>query len=163
MTKFMKIKAFMLIEAIFSVFITMLIVLILQNLVMNMNNSQKLGHRTNEVAYAYVQLERFFNEGYSYPEPKSSNSLRSVFVKIDHKGQRSHYAIEQYHEMVRVTGTSGGHMPLILNVKHASFKTKKEQIAIKVIEKDGRQSELIFKLQPFKEKEKDENDEESES
>lgn len=160
MIEFMKIKAFMLIEAIFSVFITMLIVLILQNLVVNLNSSQKLGHPVNEAAYAYVQLERFLDDGTSYTEPSASNSLRSVFVKINKKGKRTHYVIEQYQDMIRVTGTSTGHMPLLLGVKRASFKTKGKQILIKVIEKDGRKSDLLFKLEKRPSRE-DQDEEES--
>ena len=55
-----KSKGFMLAEAMFSLFITMMVLLILQNLLLsvkkaNLNQNQHV----NEVAYAYVQLENF--------------------------------------------------------------------------------------------------------
>lgn len=58
----LKSRGFMLAEAMFSLFITMMVLLILQNLLLsikkaNLNQNQHV----NEVAYAYVQLENFMH------------------------------------------------------------------------------------------------------
>ena len=67
-------RGFLLAEAIFSVFITVIIVLILQNLMQNLRNAQKIGHKTDEVAYAYVQFDRFLHDdGESYTMPDKSH------------------------------------------------------------------------------------------
>lgn len=39
-------------------------------------------------------------------------------------------------------------MPLLLNIENASFVTIDKQVKINITEKDGRKSELYFKLDP---------------
>lgn len=145
----MKKKGFFLIEAIFSVFITLMIVLILQNLVKNLRCSQKIDHRSDEIAFAYVQFDRFLNEKktITYALPEESNSSQAVFVK-EKDDEKTVYHLEKYRQMVRVTTIHTGHMPLILNVRAADFLTKDRLIKIVVEERDKRKSELYFQLDP---------------
>ena len=49
-------KGFLLIEAVFSIFITFLCVLVLQGLMKNLLNLKKYQSNANEIAFSYVQL-----------------------------------------------------------------------------------------------------------
>ena len=55
-------KGFILAEAVFAVFVTILVVLILQNLVKSLTLANKVQHRTDDVVFSYVQLNRFIKE-----------------------------------------------------------------------------------------------------
>lgn len=82
----------MLAEAMFSLFITMMVLLILQNLLLsikkaNLNQNQHV----NEVAYAYVQLENFMHAEKIktvYPLPKLATSNSASFKCIDRKEKK---------------------------------------------------------------------------
>ncbi|WP_186277706.1 competence type IV pilus minor pilin ComGF [Lactobacillus sp. LL6] len=163
----MKSKGFTLAETIFSIFISMLVILILQNLLTNLKTVNKSSHRTDDIAFAYVQFNRFLHEdsGVVYALADSSNSFKSKLVKVKGSGKKKiekTYILEKYKHMIRSTTDEGGHMPLLLNVQAASFSTKDGQIKITVIEKDKRKSELYFKLDP-RPKEKSKKDEENKS
>lgn len=142
-------KGFLLIEAVFSVFITLLIMFSLRDLVTSLKTMQKVNHHTDEVAFAYVQLDRFFNDkkAVTYALPKYSNSSKAIFCRIEN-GEKKNFVIEQYQDMIRTKTNSGGHMPLLLDVDHAEFHTEERQIKLWIKEKDGRRTELIFKLSP---------------
>lgn len=144
-------RGFLLAEAIFSVFITVIIVLILQNLMQNLRNAQKIGHKTDEVAYAYVQFDRFLHDdGESYTMPDKSHSSKAVFKHVNSRGKEESYSLEFYvkngNKMLRTSTSSGGHMPLLVNLKDAKLKTDDEHIEIDLMEKDGRRSVLTFRL-----------------
>lgn len=160
-----KSRGFLLAEAIFSVFITVIIVLILQNLLQNLRSAEKLGHKTDEVAFAYVQFDRFLHDdAISYSVPNKSHAEMAVFTRVTKKGEKSSYALEVYtkngKKMLRTTTSVGGHMPLLVNLRKADLSTNKEQIKINLTEKDGRKSQLIFKMddKPKKNETKDEDD-----
>ena len=125
-----KSKGFMLAEAMFSLFITMMVLLILQNLLLsvkkaNLNQNQHV----NEVAYAYVQLENFM------------------------RADKTTYRIEYYKKNVlKVSGAGKGYMPLLFNVEKAAFKTTKDSIIIRVTEKNKGASDLVFQLDEEQEK-----------
>ena len=93
-----KSKGFMLAEAMFSLFITMMVLLILQNLLLsvkkaNLNQNQHV----NEVAYAYVQLENFMRADKIkavYPVTKLAIRNSASFKCIDQKGDATTYRIE---------------------------------------------------------------------
>ncbi|WP_258381412.1 ComGF family competence protein [Lactobacillus helveticus] len=151
----LKTKGFMLTEVIFSLFITILVLSILQNLLLsikkaNMNENQHV----NDVAYAYVQLNNFMhaeNTKNVYPITKDAKSNRTTFVRVDKNGEEEMYAIEYYlkNHVLKVSKAGadrGGYMPLIFNIKSAHFATKKDQIIIHVVEKDKKKSDLVFKL-----------------
>lgn len=149
--KMKKSRGFLLAEAIFSVFITAIIVLILQNLLQNLHSAEKLGHKTDEVAFAYVQLDRFLHDdAISYSAPDKSHAEKAVFTRVTNKGEKSSYALEVYikndKKMLRTTTTVGGHMPLLVDLRKVDLKTNKEWIKINLTEKDGRKSQLIFKM-----------------
>lgn len=155
-----KTNGFTLAEAIFSVFITLLVVLILQDLMKSLTLSNKAEHKTDDVVFSYVQFNRFLNASdvkHAYTLPSKSNFKRAVLVKVDKKNQKKIYLLSLYKNMLRATTTGGGHMPLLLNVRTAFFETKDQQIKIKVTESDGRRSEIYFKLDP-KPKKKEKND-----
>lgn len=159
----LKNKAFTLSEAIFSIFISILVILILQNVLINLKTANKASHRTDDIVFMYVQFNRFLREDTDlvYVLPESSNSSRVRFIKREGSGKNKlekTYIIEKYKNMIRTTTGSGGHMPLLLDVKGATFSAKDEQIKMNIEEKDGRKSELYFKLdpKPKEEKKKDE-------
>lgn len=157
----LKNKGFTIAEVIFSIFVSTLVILILQNLLTNLKTANKSNHRTNDIAFAYVQFNRFLHEdgGIVYTLPKSSNSFKTKFVKVKGSGKKKTektYILEKYKHMIRSTTDEGGHMPLLLNVHYAGFSTKDGQIKITVIEKDNRKSELYFKLDPRPKEDKNE-------
>lgn len=145
----LKSKGFILAEAMFSVLITLIVVLMLQNLLKTLTLANKAHHKTDDVVFSYVQLNRFINEEKgikAYTLPKDSNFSKAVFVKTNKKNETTTYYLTLYKDMVRVTTPKGGHMPLLLNVEKADFLTKDRLIKINVMEKDGRKSELYFKF-----------------
>lgn len=149
----LKNRAFTLAEAIFSIFISILVILILQNLLVNLKTANKSSHRTNDIVFTYVQFNRFLQEdsNITYLLPESSNSIRVKFVKETSSGKKKAktiYVLEKYKDMIRTTTASGGHMPLILNIRDASFATEDRRLKVNVIEKDGRKSELYFQFDP---------------
>lgn len=158
----LKSRAFTLAEAIFSIFISILVILILQNLLVSLKTANNSTHRTDDVVFAYVQFNRFLHEdnGIVYALPKASNSTKAKLIKQTGDGKKKiekTYILEKYKDMIRSTTNSGGHMPLLLNVKDADFSVKDEELKITVVEKDDRKSELYFKLDPQpKEEKKDE-------
>lgn len=156
MTKFTKNKGFLLAEAIFAIFITMLSVFVLQCLISNLKASQKNQHRTDELAFTYVQLDRFFHEKGTivYLDDQSSTATKAVICKqVGHKEKK--YAIQQYQDMLRMTTNRSGHMPLLLGVRQTYFDVEGNILKIEIEEKGGRKSELYFKLHE-KPKQKDE-------
>ena len=76
-------KGFLLIEAVFSIFITFLCVLVLQGLMKNLLNLKKYQSNANEIAFSYVQLEQFFNEKntITYALPEKSTSFKAVLCR----------------------------------------------------------------------------------
>lgn len=160
----LKTKGFILAEAVFAVFVTLVVVLILQNLVKSLTLVNKVQHRTDDIVFSYVQLNRFIKEKQNekvFTLPERSNSEKAVFKKIDAQGKDTIYRLTQYKNMLRVTTPEGGHMPLLLDVKRASFTTNDRMLKIEVTETDGRKSELYFKFNSRpakKEKEKVLND-----
>ncbi|WP_158592476.1 MULTISPECIES: ComGF family competence protein [unclassified Lactobacillus] len=139
----------MLAEAVFSVIVTLLVVLTLQNLIKTVTVSNRMFHKTDDVVFAYVQLNRFLHEDKvkaAYTLPEISNSRQGAFVKVDEDGQKKTYLVSQYKNMIRVTTSEGGHMPLLLNIKRANFHTKDCLMEIHITEKDNRNSDLIFKF-----------------
>lgn len=149
-TRRKKTKGFLLAEAMFSIFVTILVISILQNLLLSMKTANRQ-QKTNDLAYAYVQLDRFLHDDApAYPILEKSNSERTVFYKkIKEKGKirKKQYAIEHYDSMIRMTTLSAGHMPLLLHVEKADFLTKPGRIVINIHEEDGRFSQLVFRLE----------------
>lgn len=147
MIMFMKeTKGFLIIEAVFAVFVTLLIVLTLKNLLSSIKATQQMKNHTDEVAFAYVQLNNFIHDkdAVTYVLPEKSTNNKVVLCQKKNKSKK-YYIINQYRSMIRATTLTGGHMPLLTNVKKVNFNTKKDQIKISLTEKDGRSSELYFK------------------
>lgn len=142
-------KGFVLAEAMFAVIITLLIVLVLQNLLKTIMLSDKADHKTDNVVFAYVQFNRFLHDDdtkLAYPFPEISTSRQAGIVKVDHDNKSKIYKLNFYKNMVRVTTPDGGHMPLLLEVKKANFVTTNNHIKISITEKDNRSTEIYFKL-----------------
>ena len=141
-------KGFVLAEAMFAVIITLLIVLVLQNLLKTIMLSDKADHKTDNVVFAYVQFNRFLHDDtkLAYPFPEISTSRQAGIVKVDHDNKSKIYKLNFYKNMVRVTTPDGGHMPLLLEVKKANFVTTNNYIKISITEKDNRSTEIYFKL-----------------
>lgn len=147
----LKTKGFLLAEAVFSVFVTLLVVLTMQSLLKSISLAQAREHRTNDVVFAYVQLNHFLrdqNTRAAYVNLKTSNHYRAVVNKISDTGEEKTYVLMQYRNMIRVTTSEGGHMPLLIGVKKAIFSTQDQQLKIALTETDNCRSELIFKLDP---------------
>lgn len=144
----MKKKAFLMADAVFSVLVTILCIVTLDCLLMSLKTMNKTNHHENQAVFSYVQFNNFLHDGKNvYAVPSASNSSRAVFTKVERKGSKKSYRIEKYQDMVRVRATqSGGHMPLILHVRDADFQTSSGQIVMHLIERDGRKSDLYFKL-----------------
>lgn len=147
-----KSKGFFLAEAVFSIVITILVFLTLKDLLFSLQAANQSQVRNDELAYAYVQLDRFLHDKevkQTYTEPELSNSKQAVFEReaiIDGKKIKKRYFLQQYGSMIRLTTKSAGHMPLLLNVKQVEFETKKDRIDVGLYERDGRYSKLVFKL-----------------
>lgn len=143
-------QGFLLAEAVFSVFVTLLVVLTLQGLLQNLRTANRSHHCDNNLAFAYVQFDHFLHDHAKdtvYTLPKFSNHRRTVIQKITSSGKKKEqkeYILEQYHNMLRCTTDEAGHMPLLLNVKRSDFATKDGQIKVELVEGDGRYSELYF-------------------
>ncbi|MBA1394989.1 competence protein ComGF, partial [Lactobacillus sp. XV13L] len=73
----------MIAEAVFAVFIALLVVLILQGLLKSLTTADKAGHRTDDVVFAYVQFNRFLKNdaAKAYVFPKASNSRQAAIIK----------------------------------------------------------------------------------
>ncbi|WP_206487071.1 ComGF family competence protein [Lactobacillus acetotolerans] len=156
----LKSRGFLLAEAIFSVFVTLIVVLILQNLLQSLKTANGADHHTDNIVFAYVQFNRFLQDDdtkYVYTLPSSSNFTKAAFVKVKKDGEKKTYNLSLYKNMVRSSTVNGGHMPLLLDVRAANFTTKDKQVKIDVTERDGRKSQLCFKLDP-KPKEEKKND-----
>lgn len=148
-------RGFMLAEAIFSVFIVILILIILQNLLLSIKQANaSQNQHVNNLAYAYVQLDRFMHRDAEivYPVASSASKRRVAFTKINQDDQKESYYIEYYQakRILKVaktdSGSSGGFMPLLYEVEKASFKSTKDQIIIQIVEKNKGKSDLIFQL-----------------
>lgn len=150
------------IEVIFSTFITLIVVLILQAIIKNLASSQRLVEPTDEVAYAYVQLDRFFHQKGTkfYLDPKRSTSQKAV-INAENDKEKTVYLLTKYHDMLRMSTIYSGHMPLLLRVEQAKFKISEDTLKVSVTEKDHRSSELYFHfdLPPKKDAKKDKDDE----
>lgn len=158
----LKTKGFMLGEAVFSLFITTLVLFILQNLLMSIKQANlSENQHMNEVAYAYVQLDRYIHDEdtkIAYPVTKGGRNQRAAFVKVDNKGNEEEYRIEYYlpkHVLKVSKSVGGGYMPLIFNVQSAKFFTKKDKIIIRIDEYGKGKSELVFQLDEEPDEDKD--------
>lgn len=159
-------KGFMLAEALFSLFVTILVLFILQNLLMSIKRANlDQNHHVNEVAYAYVQLNRFMRDKDTklvYPVRDDANSSFTAFTKVDKNKKEKIYRITHYakkHVLKVSNSETGGYMPLIFNIQKAEFKTTKDQIIIRVTEYDKGKSDLVFQLdEKPEERDADENE-----
>lgn len=168
--KMIKIKGFLLAEAVFSIFVTILVISILQGLLKSIQTCNEQAHQADEIAYSYVQLRRFLNDGNSkivYTEPNDSQN-KVVLIKVLKNGSKEtnkRYVLQKYGSMIRSTTPEGGHMPLILNVKRAIFNTADGNFRITVVEKDNRKSDLVFKVdkRPIKKNKNDRKNKQNET
>lgn len=147
-----KIKGFMLAETMLSLIVTAFAVMIMQNLVFQLKMGSRSNFSDDQLAFAYVQLDRFLKGEKNevvVAAPDESTSKQAVFYKLDKqqkKENRQKYLLQQYKNMVRVTTPEAGHMPLVLRVEKATFKTSKNYLQININSQDGRQSELQLKV-----------------
>lgn len=158
----------MLAEAIFSLFIVILMIFTLQNLLLSIKKvNMSESSRVNGLAYAYVQLNNFMHANETKTVyPVESNSEMSIFTRVDKNKKEETYKIEFYakKQVLKVSKVGvqhkGGYMPLIFNIKSAKFKTKKDQIVIRIDENGKGKSDLVFQLDK-KPNEKEDTEEKS--
>lgn len=149
----LKTKGFVLAEAIFSLFVTMLVLFILQNLLLSVKKANlSENQHMNEVAYAYVQLDRYMHDEDTkmvYPLVNEGKAKSATFVKVNKDKSEVEYKIEYYlsKRVLKVSKSSGGgYMPLIFNVQSAKFITRKDKISIRINEYNKGESDLVFQL-----------------
>ncbi|QNQ80678.1 ComGF family competence protein [Lactobacillus sp. PV034] len=160
MKKYTRLLGFSVAEAILALLITALCIEMLIGILGCLKNANRKRAPINEVAFSYIQLEKFLKEeGHVEVDTGSSNSREIILKKkIGEKNKRPEfkiYSLEKYDDMIRMTGYQRGHMPLLLNIKRASFKCGEDFFEIQVIEQDKRKSNLRFKTdKPLKIEEK---------
>ena len=149
----LKTKGFMLAEAIFSLFVTMLVLFILQNLLLSVKKANlSENQHINEVAYAYVQLDQYLDDEDTkivYPLVNEGKGRSATFVKVNKDKSEIEYKIEYYlpKRVIKVSKSDGGgYMPLIFNVQSAKFITRKDKIIIRINEYNKGESDLVFQL-----------------
>lgn len=158
--------AFSLVEAVISLAVTILCVLTIAQLFscfkLLQTEPEKNMSQDNEIFYGYVQLDRFLNKGeWCRIETDRSDSYRILFTIKDpgKKGKKKTYTLSRYQRMLRLTNQFGqGHMPLIMNVSNAKFKCNRTSMLVSVKERNGKWTDLYFKVTPPPiEEEKDED------
>ncbi|GFZ27128.1 competence type IV pilus minor pilin ComGF [Lactobacillus corticis] len=156
----LKTNAFTLLEAVISLMITALVVNLLALILQTVQKADRLDHRRNEVAFAGQQFERFLKKqsDYTYTLPRFSTKSQAKFWRhyVDYRGvkMKQIFTLKWKNRSIVV---SPGYMPLVTKVKKARFQTDDRFIRINLEETNGRQSQLIFKLDqaPKEEKEHD--------
>ncbi|MBP2057867.1 competence protein ComGF [Lactobacillus colini] len=150
--KLNKLKGFTIAEAILALMITLMCFTILQNTLGIIKNSEKLKDPANNVAYSYMQLDKFLKrKKHVEIYPDSSNGARIVLKTLVSEKDNGEpvfdtYVIESYHNMVRMSGIDGGHVPLLLNLRSSHFSYDIDEFTISVNEEEGGRSELVFKV-----------------
>lgn len=154
-----KAKGFLLGEAMLAILITTVVIITLQMLLQSLRDAHRQSVHQTDVAYAYTQFYRFIHDDdvEKVVANLQGSSFKIASFKIKKATDEKIYYIEQYGNMIRVRGSKGGHMPLLLNIKgtSTSFSTNKDRIRIILTEKDGRVSYLYFKLDQEDDKDKD--------
>lgn len=152
------VSGFSIAEAVLALFITCCCVHLLSMTLGIVKTAQKHQPPINEVAYSYVQLEKFIKKGHTEIDPERSSYTKLVLKKKVGEDKEKpifkNYTLEQYQDkMLRMRG-QGGHVPLMLRVKNASFVWNKREFTINVTETDDKRSELTFRCdEPIKIKE----------
>ena len=149
MKKKSNLSGFSVAEAILSLLITAVCIEMLIGIFGCLKNANHSKDSINEIAFAYIQLENFLKEEHVEIDLESSNHktllLKKKIDKNNKKDQFKIYALEQYKDMIRMTGDQGGHMPLFMNIGHASFSYGEDYFEIQITEKDMRKSKLRFR------------------
>lgn len=147
-----KVKGFTIAETMLALLITLMCFGILQNTLGIVKKSERLKDPINEVAYSYVQLDKFLKrEDHVEIYPASSDARKIVLRKLVSKKENGdpvfeNYVIEGYKNMIRLRGIEGGHVPLLLNVKSCNFSYGNDEFTIQVDEEKAGKSELVFKV-----------------
>lgn len=150
--KLNKLKAFTIAEAMLAILITIICIEVLQGTLGIIKKSEQFKDPTNEVVYSYVQLNEFFKEkGHVEIDPDNSGLTRLTLkvLKSDKNKDKPEfeiYHLEKYKRMVRLIGSEGGHIPLLFDVRSCRFTFDKDEFTIRVVETDGKASELAFKV-----------------
>ncbi|MGR3741435.1 competence type IV pilus minor pilin ComGF [Companilactobacillus sp. DQM5] len=64
----------------------------------------------------------------------------------DYKEPQKIYELGKYKKMLRISGSSSGHMPVLNDVNQVSFKCKDGFLCMKVVRTNGKIFEQIFKI-----------------
>lgn len=145
-----KFSAFSLAEAMFALLITILCIELLMGALGVVKTANKSREPVNELAFAYVQLERFMAE-YEHWEIDLQQStskkvvLKALIEKKDDKPIFKTYNIVKHKNMIRMSGAQGGHMPLLLGVQQVDFDYQENFFVMNIVGTDKRKSNLIFK------------------
>lgn len=147
-------KGFMLAEAIIAILITVLCFEILYSTI---NTVRTVSHKrdgVNNVAFAYIQLNRFIKDRDLMLDIKHSDVKRAILKqKKKDEENKVYYETYSFYERKGQLRMSQVYMPLMMNLRTVYFSyVNKDVMKMKIVERDGRCSILAFKL---KEMEKD--------
>ncbi|WP_164509311.1 ComGF family competence protein [Companilactobacillus jidongensis] len=130
----------MLAEAVIALLVTVMTLGILQQ---SLQIVKKVESNTrSEVLRWHVSNERI-QDLFLYAKVLNSTEQKIVFEVSEDK----RYSIESYKngDMLRMTGAeSGGHMPILVNLKHIKFEQKESIYIIHTIDKFDRKSEMYL-------------------
>ncbi|WP_310652154.1 competence type IV pilus minor pilin ComGF [Lactobacillus jensenii] len=145
--KIKQVKGFLLVEAIISIAITLLCLMMLTNLLGLFKQYRQVEHYGNELVLSYVQLNNFIETSdYIEIDQKESNSKKVIF-KREEAGKVTNYVLEYYNKsMLRLTASQGGHIPLLMKVKQSDFDIDGQKLKVRITEWKNGESECFFDL-----------------
>ncbi|NVY97098.1 hypothetical protein HU830_08185 [Lactobacillus sp. DCY120] len=135
-------SAFLLSELLVSLFILSLTVSLTLILARNYQQQKNgLWQETSSESTAMLQLEDMFRGA----ELKQVTSNDVAFVtSANYKYPRKLYHLNIYQDMLRVTGASEGHMPLLVHQKSLQIKLQQETVHLLVVDHLSRKWEYYF-------------------
>ncbi|WP_129044715.1 ComGF family competence protein [Companilactobacillus metriopterae] len=136
-------SGFLLAEAMMSLFVTLLILLILSQVIAvikNVETSANSGYIRGQVTYDKIQN---LLEG---SQLKVKNSHRIIFRPRENGGfSKNSFVIEEYisnQKMIRYRSTThGGHVPLVTDIEDCQFSLNGDVLKIEIIDKEHKKSE----------------------
>lgn len=145
--KIKQVKGFLLVEAIISIAITLLCLMMLTNLLGLFKQYRQVEHYGNELVLSCVQLNNFIETSdYIEIDQKESNSKKVIF-KREEAGKVTNYVLEYYNKsMLRLTASQGGHIPLLMKVKQSDFDIDGQKLKVRITEWKNGESEWFFDL-----------------
>ncbi|AXX64737.1 MAG: ComGF family competence protein [Lactobacillus sp.] len=138
-------SAFLLSEALVSLFILILTFSIMVFLINSYHNNNKhLFQNESSWAISMLRLEQLTADASLI---KADNKTIEFESGANYKFPHKIYHLQVYHNMLRVTGKTEGHMPLLLNQQNINFITKGHTVQINAIDQFQRKWEYYLDFQ----------------